>query len=96
MGAEFDEVGLVFLVPGGDEAVDLLVGGGGWSEYLGCSRLMWECQAGEADARTSPLTLTFSSSVYGAYHFARRVLPLEIDESEGQHQKVDSMRAWEH
>ena len=78
MRAEFDEVGLVFLVPGGNEPVDLVGGGGGrGNKYSDGSRLMWSLIGG---ARTSPLTLTFSSSVYGAYHFARRVLPLEIDE----------------
>jgi len=81
VGAEFNEVGLVFLVPGGDKAVDLVVGHGG--EYLVLNWCGRTGRAGEerlaGGARTSPLTLTFSSSVYGAYHFARRVLPLEID-----------------
>lgn len=32
----------------------------------------------EGMERTSPFSFIFSSSLYGAYHFARRVLPLRM------------------
>ena len=35
-----------------------------------------EGEEGEGSLRTSPFSFIFSSSLYGAYHFARRVLPL--------------------
>jgi len=70
--AELDEVGLVLLVPGRDEAVD-----------LGGEPLAWG-RGGEGRGEkkegkelvTSPLSLIFSSSLYGTYHFASLVLPL--------------------
>lgn len=57
MVSKFDEVGLVFLVAGGDEAVD-----------LDCGFVRWVTRVegwGEegTDGQTSPLTLTFSSSL---------------------------------
>jgi hypothetical protein len=67
--AELDEVGLVFLVAGRDEAVHLL---------LSEEQLEREGE-GEGDGDrgcTSPFSFIFSSSLYGAYHFARRVFPL--------------------
>lgn len=78
VGAELDEVGLVLLVAGGYEAVDL----GGLLEV--CSeregdgeRVGWGEDGRE---RTSPLSFIFSSSLYGAYHFASRVLPLTTNQ----------------
>lgn len=62
---ELDEVGLVFLVAGGHEAVDL-EGLFSWGVVVG-----WMGGGG----LTSPLSFIFSSSSYGRYHFARRVLP---------------------
>lgn len=83
--AELDEVGLVLLVSGRYEAVNLERtvsereehaphGGGGWLV-------------------TSPLSLIFSSSLYGAYHLASRVLPLRFDWS--AFLRLSSGRIWE-
>jgi hypothetical protein len=67
-GAEFDEVGLVFLVARCDESVNLL--------QIRESVSKKKRRTGEwRMSLTSPFNLTFSSSVYGAYHLASLVLP---------------------
>jgi hypothetical protein len=77
---ELDEVGLVLLVAGGDEAVDLLLFS--WVSERALARVLvrWRERMGGGGRRkgglTSPFSFIFSSSLYGAYHFARRVLPL--------------------
>lgn len=70
--AELDKVGLVFLVAGRYEAVDLVRG-----------KRMSEMEKSALPRKgvgwfTSPLSLIFSSSLYGAYHLASRVLPLRF------------------
>lgn len=71
-GAEFDKVGLVFLVAWCDQAVDLeqrrKEGNSSGRMYVLDYDLV-RC------LHTSVFNFTFSSSVYGAYHLARRVLP---------------------
>lgn len=67
--AELDEVGLVFLVARGYEPMDLVVGGSESAD--GHTLVLFEQRA-----PTSPLSLIFSSSLYGTYHLASRVLPL--------------------
>ena len=67
--AKLDKVGLVLLVAGRYEAVDLglKVVREGRARVSGGRRML-----------TSPLSLIFSSSLYGAYHLASRVLPLRV------------------
>lgn len=66
---ELDKVGLIFLVAGRYEAVDLV----GRKRCQRCRRARASNGVGWL---TSPLSLIFSSSLYGAYHLASRVLPL--------------------
>lgn len=76
--AELDEVGLVFLVARRYEAVNLMGSKGSVGRVLsrrGSGKgagVVWD----DSRRRTSPLSLIFSSSLYGTYHLARRVLPL--------------------
>jgi hypothetical protein len=77
--SELDEVGLVLLVAGGDEAVDLLLLSWGSEMPLARGLARWRERIGGGGRKgglTSPFSFIFSSSLYGAYHFARRVLPL--------------------
>jgi hypothetical protein len=77
--SELDEVGLVLLVAGGDEAVDLLLLSWGSEMPLARGLARWRERIGGGGRKgglTSPFNFIFSSSLYGAYHFARRVLPL--------------------
>ncbi len=60
-GAEFDKVGLVFLVAGRDEAVDLEGGKGVWGVRLGGVGGIGE-GGREGNVITSPFSLIFSSS----------------------------------
>lgn len=41
------------------------------------------------EVHTSPLSLIFSSSLYGAYHLARRVLPLQREKGGQQYGKLE-------
>lgn len=68
--AELDEVGLVFLVARCYEPVDLVVCVSESADD-GHTLILFEQRA-----PTSPLSLIFSSSLYGTYHLASRVLPL--------------------
>jgi hypothetical protein len=62
-GAELDEVGLVFLVAWGDQAMDLDTLVGLW--IVGSFGGWWSCEVRVKmqGPRTSPFNLTFSSSV---------------------------------
>ncbi len=64
--AELDEVGLVLLVAGGDEAVDLVGRKGelGDGSRMGCWGAWEGGGAWGGGSRTSPFNLTFSSSCY--------------------------------
>lgn len=79
--AKLDEVGLVFLVTRCYEPMDLIVTVRSESVDESSSGKWFRRKQVDA-ARTSPLSLIFSSSLYGTYHLASRVLPLFLRTSE--------------
>lgn len=73
--AKLDEVGLVFLVTRCYKPMDLMITVRSESANQPSSG-KWFRRKQTGVARTSPLSLIFSSSLYGTYHLASRVLPL--------------------